>query len=334
MATNQELLQERADVAASILQTPGGGGSLPPEKTKEFFRILQNSTSLLSEVRMEPMNALTKNVPKIGFGAVNVLSVAPDATNTGDLPLMESAVRSAPSLSEIQLNAKPYMAIVKLGLQVLKNNVEKDQFENTLMEEMTKAVGNKIEVLGLASDTAIPAGGEARLAINKQDGWIKRITSNVVDNADAALSESLLTTLKLSVPRRFRQGQHKFWTEDGAAEHWRSILGSRATPGGDTWLTKGEIPPALGVPITVVQNMPVAAAVAGPPSHPERSTILFTDPKNLILGTFQEIEVHIEPVYREGSIYITVFWQNAFAVMHEQAAAKATNVLANPASLL
>ena len=333
MATNQELLQERADVAASILQTPGGGGSLPPQKTKEFFRILQNSTSLLSEVRMEPMNALTKNVPKIGFGAVNVLSVAPDATNTGDTPLLENAVRSAPSLSEISLTAKPYMAVVKLGMQVLKNNVEKDQFENTLMEEMTKAVGNKIEVLGLASDTALTSS-EPRYALNKQDGWLKRITSNVVDQADAALSESLLTTLKLSVPRRFRQGQHKFWTEDGAAEHWRSILGSRATPGGDTWLTKGEIPPALGVPITVVQNMPVAAAVAGPPSHPERSTILFTDPKNLILGTFQEIEVHIEPVYREGSIYITVYWQNAFAVMHEQAAAKATNVLANPASLL
>lgn len=332
MASNEQILQERADVAASILQTPGGGGILPPEKAAEFFRVLQNTTSLLGAVRMESMKSLTKSIPKINFSNVNVLSVAPDATNTDDLPLLASADRSAPTNSEITLNAKPYMAMVKLGMQTLMTNVAHDDFENVLMDEMLKAVANQIEVQALSSDTALSLGGP-RDALNKQDGWLKRISSNVIDNSDAALSSDLLKNLKLAVNRRFRQGAHKFWLEDGAGENWRSILGARATPGGDDWLIKGEIPPAHGVPLVVVPNMPVSPAVGGGSPRPARSTVLYTDPKNLILGMFQNIEVHIEIVYREGSLYITVMWQNAFAVMHEAAAAKATNVIANPASL-
>ena len=165
----------------------------------------------------EPMASKTKKLPKILF-ASRVVRADP-----GDGAALGSGQRIAPTTSEVTLNAKVIEVEGFLGYTALEDNVEGEMFEETYLRLLAEKVGVDLEEMALMSDVDIVDATLVAHGMAQQDGWLKRITSNVVDQADAALSESLLTTLKLSVPRRFRQGQHKFWAEDGAAEHWRGL---------------------------------------------------------------------------------------------------------------
>lgn len=185
------------------------------------------------------------------------------------------------------------------------------------MTLIAERVGVDLETLALASDT-LGAGAYAL-----QDGWIKRITSNVVNAASGDVSRAILEAALVSVPLRFRQaGRHAFYLEEYAGETWRKTIGDRATPLGDKAILEGTLPPAVGRPVIQVGNMPVTAGA------PNTAPGLFTDPRNLILGFWRNIKIESERVAREQATYIIVSFRSAFAVEHEAAAAKITNLKA------
>ncbi len=314
MSTTNKILKElnphqRADALLGLLS---GGGALPAEKVKEFIRIVQNATPLLQAVRVVPMNAPTVSIPKILFaGAV----MKPDP---GDGSALDSGDRVAPTTSEVTLVAKRYMAQVNVGYQLLEDNVEAEEMENTIMALLVEKCGIDMESFALAGDTA---SGNALFAV--QDGWLKRVTTNVVNASSAEVSRALFERLLTSVALRFRQaGKHAFYVEETAGEKWRSIIGDRATALGDKAILEGMIPPAAGRPVMQVGNMPVASNL---------SSILFTDPRNLILGIRKLIDVRTFDDSRNGVVTITVRTNVAVNVEHEAAAAKATNVEATAA---
>lgn len=300
---------QRADALLGLLS---GGGELPAEKVKEFLRIVQNATPLLKAARVVTMNAPTVSIPKILFaGAV----MKPDP---GDGNALSSGDRVAPTTSEVTLVAKRYMAQVNVGYQLLEDNVEAEEMEDTIMALLVERCGVDMETFALGGDTA---SLDALLAV--QDGWLKRVTTNVVNAGSAEVTRALFDRLLTSVALRFRQaGKHAFYVEETAGEKWRSIIGDRATALGDKAILEGMIPPAAGRPVQQVGNMPVASNL---------SQILFTDPRNLILGIRKKIDVRTFDDSRNGVVTITVRTQVAVNVEHEAAASKATNVEATAA---
>lgn len=302
--------KQRADALLGLLTS---GGLLPAEKAKEFFRIAQNATPLLKAARVVPMNAVISSVPKILFASAVVKA------DPGDGSALASGDRSAPTTSEVTLTAKRHMAQVNVGYQFLEDNVEAEEMENTIMTLLVERVGVDMEAIALAGDTL---SVDPVLAL--QDGWVKRITSHVVNAGSTDVNRALFEQLLRSVPLRFRQaGKHQFFVEENAGEKWRSIIGDRATALGDKAILEGMVPPAAGRPVQQVGNMPVAAG------SPSTAPILFTDPRNLILGLRKAIDVRTFDDSRNGVVTITVRFQMALAVEHEAAAAKATNVIAS-----
>lgn len=314
MGTTTEKLQkqtpqQRADAILGLLS---GGGLLPADKAREFIRLAQNATPLLQAARVVRMTSPTFALPKILFAG----RVTKAAATDGSAP--SSGDRSAPTTSEVTLVAKDYEAQVKIGYKFLRDNIEDDEVENTIMSTLIERIGVDLEEIGLAGDTG---SGDAALAL--QDGWVKRISTNVVNAGSAAVSRALFEQLHGSVALKFRQsGKHVFFVQEHAGEKWRAIIGDRATALGDKAILEGMIPPAAGRPVIQVGNMPVAS---GPPAT---APILFTDPKNLILGIWQDIDVRTFDDSREGAVTITARYSVAFNIEHEAAAAKATNVLA------
>ena len=61
--------------------------------------------------------------------------------------------RSAPSLGKITLTAKKAILGVRIPFDVLDLNIERDQFEQSLMEEIAKRVSLDLEELIVIGDT-------------------------------------------------------------------------------------------------------------------------------------------------------------------------------------
>lgn len=304
-----DMLGIRADVTSSGLST---GGALPTEAADRFIEIAQNATPLLAACRRVTMKSKDFRIPKIVMNG-RMLKAAPAEGAA-------SSTRVAPTTSEITLNSKPYQLSVKITDEMLEDNVERGKFESTLMGLIAEKVGVDTEEIALASDT-----GSLDTDLALQNGWLARITSNVVDAADANVSQEIFETAHSAVPMRFRRGKHVWYVQEHAGEAWRKVISGRQTTLGDAAILNGQIPPAVGGPVTQVGNMPVTPAGGG---RPAVSKILFTDPKNLILGFWREVRMEVERVARESSNYIIVTARMAFAVEHEAAASITDNVRA------
>jgi len=309
---------KRADATLSSLSS---GGLLPEEKANQFIKIVQNSTPLMQRVRVEPMKNPTKKLPKIIFAGRVVRADPGDATGLG------SGQRVAPTTSEISLVAKKVVAEVKIGYDALEDNVEGAEFENTLITLLFEKFGVDMEELALKSDTTEADSTLVAHGFAQQDGWLKRITSNVVDASDAAVSRALLEQMRASVPLKYRQaskGRHAYFLEEHAGDKWREIIGARATALGDMAVTGEALPRCGGAEVMQVSNLPVASG------SPDTSTGLYTDPKNLILGVYKGMTFKVKDMPEEGGIRIFVRTRVAFAVEQEDAACLITNLYAAP----
>lgn len=304
-----DMLGIRADITTGSLSS---GGALPTEAADRFIQIAQNATPILAACRRVTMPSKDFRIPKIVMNGRMLKAAPAEGAASGS--------RVAPTTSEVTLNAKPYQLSVKITDEMLEDNIERAKFEGTLMGLIAEKVGLDTEEIALASDTG---SGDPDLAL--QNGWLTRITSNVVDAADANVSQTVFEAGHRAVPMRFRRGKHLWFVQEHAGETWRSVMSARQTALGDAAILNGQIPPAVGRPVMQVGNMPVTAAT-GP--HPDVSKVLFTDPQNLILGFWREVRVEIERVARESANYIVVTTRMAFAVEHEAAASLIENVRA------
>lgn len=322
MTTPSETLRTITDPklrADFTLSTLSSGGELQPTAAKKFIQLAQNATPLLRECQVTQMLGKEHHIPRIVFANQILRASATDGSD------VSSGNRAAPTTTEVVLTAKDYHGEVQVTYKALQDNVEYEALENTLMSMIATRVGVDMEILALNSDTDITDTDQTNLGWAQQDGWIKLITSNVVSASNAYVSSGLMENARVAVPlkyRQLRQGQFKFYVEEHAANKWRETVAARPTPGGDTALTSENLPFCGGTPVIPVGNMPVASG------SPNTSKILFTDPKNLIVGIWTKLDIRTQdwPSQRKVRIFVTA--RLAFGVEQEFASAKITGVRA------
>ncbi len=321
MASNTDTLRsgEIAQRTDMVLSGLSSGGLIPEEKANQFIKIVQNSTPLMSACRIEPMRSHTKKLPKIIF-ADRVIRADP-----GDGTALGSGQRVAPTTSEVSLVAKKIVAQVKIGYDALEDNVEGDAFENTLLTLLFQRFGVDLEELALRSDTTIVDSTLVAHGFAQQDGWLTRISSHTVDASNAHITRALFEQARRSVPLKFRQasqGRHAFYVPEFAGDKWRDIVGERATMLGDAAMQSPDLPRCGGSQVVQVSNMPVTTGT------PDTSTVLYTDPRNLIMGIYKNMSFKVKDTPEEDGIRVYVRTRVAFAVEQENAAALIENVRA------
>lgn len=308
------LVGKRANADTGILSS---GGAMPVEVEKEFLRIAQNATPLLTTCRMVTMGAPTKKIPKLIFED-DVLRADP-----GEGVALASGVLAVPTASEVSLVSKKVMAEVDITDELFEDNVEGDSLEATIMEMLAERVGVNVEKMALMSDTAIVDPTLVANGMAQQNGWLKLVTSNTVAFSSADLTRAKMNALLVSIALKYRQkAKHQYFVEEYAGEVWRDIIGDRATAAGDAAVTGGEIPRCNGKTVQQVGNMPVTSG------SPNISSILLTDPKNLIIGWQRGVTLELERKASQCLTKVVVSMRLAFAVEHQAAAAKGTSVKA------
>lgn len=314
---NRELMQviEKADLALSDLTTDGG--YLDPEVAKKFVENLVDEPTLLNAVDVHILDRQKQTVPHIGFGSrISHPGTMGTASDSDD--------RVKPTTSEVTLDGVHVKAVVHIPYDVLFFNVEKGQFADHVQKLARAQIALDIEELMLNGKID---SGDSFLAL--LDGLFAQATTNISDAAGAALSRTIFKNIAMELPSRFRKQMSdlRFIVSPNTQLEWLDQLAARGTTLGDTALASGKPVPAYGSPLLpasgVLDGLTRTIASA---SVTDLTDILYTHPKNILVGIYKEIMMETDRDIDAG-IYKVVFRYYVDTKFGEEVGvAKGTNV--------
>ncbi len=314
--SNQELAK-RADLVIADLQA--NGGMLDAEQAKVFIDKVLEQPTLLRQIRQVRMNAPERKVNKIGFDS-RILRAARQGTtpyekdNGTNDRYLPAAERSKPTTSQIGLKTSEIMAEIRLPYETLEDNIEGESFESHVMRLIAERAAVDLEEWALWADTA---SGDTFLAL--QDGFLKRMTTHVVNNAAAGVSPELFEQGLLAMPQKYlRQTANlKHFVTVANTIRYRGKVAQRATGYGDSMLTQGGPIYAMGVPVEAAPMLAVQGS---------GNVGFLTHPQNLLFGIQRQIQVETDKDIRSREIVIVLTLRAALGIEEEDATVKYTNI--------
>lgn len=314
MATNQELIQ-RADLA--IADLTANGGILLPEQANAFLDIVLNEPTILKQVRQVRMNAPTRKINRIGFQS-RILRAAVQTGGAldagGNDRYVRAADRAKPTTQQIELNTKEVIAEIRLPYEALEDNIEGQSLESHIMRLIGERAAIDLEELALAGDSA---SGDAYLALH--DGYMKRITSHIVNNLNAGVNPDMFDAGLLALPQQYLRFMNKMkhWVTPATRIRYRANVAKRATGYGDAALQQDIALYAGGIPIEAAAMLSVVGT---------GNQGLMTIPDNLIFGIQREVRVETDKDIRSREYIIVLTARVALQIEDELATVKYTNI--------
>lgn len=312
--TNKDLIQ-RADLALADLTS--NGGMLLPEQANAFIDMVLDQPTLLKQIRQVRMNGPERKINRIGFSsrilraAVQVGGAKDDGDNDR---YVRAADRAKPTTAQITLNTKEVIAEVRLPYEALEDNIEGQSLESHIMRLIAERAAIDLEELALAGDTA---SGDAYLAL--MDGYLKRMTSNLVNNGAAGCNPALFVNGLLAMPQKYLRNlnQLKHFVSVANTIKYRQNVANRATGYGDSMLTTAGPIYAAGVG---VEAAPMLSVVGSGNSG------ILTYPQNLIFGIQRDVRVETDKDIRSREFIIVLTARIATQIEDEAATVKYSNI--------
>lgn len=298
---NEQELIQKADLLAADLRT--SGGMLNPEQSNRFIRKLIDAPTILRVARTVPMNSDTLILNKIGIGSRILRAATPNTR-------LAQGDRSKPETSKVTLVAKEVIAEVLLPYEAIEDNIEGEDFVQTVLDLVAEKASEDLEELVVLGDTA---NVDPYLAL--MDGLVKRVTVNTVNAASAPISATVCKNVLKALPvkyRRSRSALRWLYTPDDV-EDLISTIASRQTILGDQMLT-GEQPVRL------------AGIVSESVTHLPLHTGFLTNPKNLIVGIRRRFTLESERLISERQLKFVLTARVAFNIEELDAIVKVTNL--------
>lgn len=314
MTTSNERLL-RADIALSNLSS--NGGLLLPEQANQFIDFVVEQPTMIAQARQQRMNGPQMKINRMGFDA-RVMHAATQAGGAQDSGAndryLAAAKRSKPKTAQIQLDTKEYIAEVRIPYEVMEDNIEKGNFEEHVMRQLAERAALDFEEFALFSDTT---SGDADLAL--QDGWLKRIVSNVQDNASAGPSDAMVTQTLLTLPQRYLRNlpNMRLFMSIANKIKFQADRINRIGQLGDASAVANVDLYSQGVKIEPTATMAQDGVGAKG---------IFTYPQNLIFGIQRQITVETDKDIRSREYVIVVTARIALQVDDEVGAVKLLNI--------
>ncbi len=310
MASEAEMVR-KADLALGELTS--GGGLLNQMQADTFLRNLIDQPTILNDARAVPMNAPSMVIEKIGFGT-RILKPALQAggandSGSNDRHLLE-ADRSKPDLSKVTLNTTEIMAEVHIHDEILEDNIERGNMQDTILTLIAERAALDLEELIINGDTG---SGDTYLALF--DGVLKLTTSNVTDAVGAGISINVFNDMKKSLPTRYRRNLNtmRFYTSMDVESDYRVQVASRGTDLGDATLLGNAPLPVLGIPLAPVALMPEANG-------------FLVNPNNFIWGIQRQVRIERDRDIRARTWIIVLTLRVALEIEEETAVVKLINL--------
>lgn len=310
---NNRTMIEKAAMMLSDLST---GGLMNTTQFNTFYRKIIDTPTILREARMITMPIDSMKIEKIGFGQ-RVLKPGVEGVALAD------ADRSKPTTSTITLNAKEVIAEVNITYDTLENNIEGEGLRDTIMTLLAERVALDLEELVINGDTS-----SSDTYLKLIDGLRKQAVSHIYDHAGATISKDVFKKTYAKVPTKYvrNPAEYRFYTSYSNELEWKDSIVARQTALGDNMLTTAGVANAYGVPvkgIAMLQAYDLDGAGAGTDMG---SDVLFTHPKNILVGFSRNVRVEVDKDIRERKFIVVLTAKIDTLFEEEDAVAKAIKV--------
>lgn len=296
MTTSNENLQ-RADIA--LAQLASNGGLLDPEQANTFIDLVMDEPTLLKEIRQVRMAAPSMKINKIGL-AGRVLRAATQVGGAEDNGTngryLAKSKRTAPVTSQIQMDTKEVIAEVRIPYEVLEDNIEGDKLEEHILRLIAAQVSLDLEELLLFGDTS---NADEYLALF--DGFLKRSSLHIVDNANSGANDTMITNALLAMPQKYLRNlaaMRGYMSIANRIKFQQSRI-VRQTAMGDASVTNAPDVPLYSGGLIVRPVNTLATDNLG-----KRG--LVTDPRNLIFGIQRKITIETDKDIRSREYVIVL----------------------------
>lgn len=256
------------------------------------------------------MNSPKLEINKIGFGT-RILKAAP-ASGTA----LTAANRSEPTTSKVTLDTDEVIAEVHIPYDVLEDNIERGNLEDTIMFQIAERVALDLEELLILGDTT---SADTYLAL--KDGILKQATSHVVDFSGIPtqpINKAIWKAANKAMPNKYIRNRDalRHYVSPDVETEYVDTLADRATNLGDDKTQFWNPNRGFGVPIRSAALMP------------DDKTIM-TFPKNIIWGVQRKIMIESDRDIRSRVIIIVVTLRIDVKFEEEDSVVKVTGLHPN-----
>lgn len=259
---------KRLNQALKAITVPDMGSSiLTPQKAQQFIREVSEATPLLNAARRLDMNSHTREIDRVGF-AGRILQKAEEN--------VEASETNKPQTYTNTLESKELIAVVGITDNTLEDNIEREDFEDTLLALMGEQAGVDLEELFLNGDTASADG-----FLNTIDGWMKK-AANAISSTDydPTKIESMFDAMINATPKKYLRNpeQWAFNVTWDMLDDYRDVLRERGTALGDAAQTGAQQLYFKGFPVRYVPNL-------------QGGNAIFAPDQNLVYGMYRTIRI-------------------------------------------
>ena len=277
----------------------GAKALLNDEQFNTFMRAATINQSILSDASFRRMNAMNQVVSSTSVVG-RVLQNGYDSTGATEDQLTEATI----GFGKAELNSTKLKALTSILDDDKEDNIEKEQFEQTLLTMMGEAVGRDLEAVCVFGNDAYTSGSPAAKdpLFSTFDGWLEQGKSYQVksdgakgagtkdfdlDDGIDAMFDAMIG--KLPVPYRAAGLMNRlaFYVPWEVYDAYQNLLASRVDALGDANLTGR---PALTYKNIPVKYAPVLDAADGRTVFGNVPSIL-TIPEFVWYGVYKDLSV-------------------------------------------
>ncbi|WP_461369117.1 phage major capsid protein [Candidatus Darwinibacter acetoxidans] len=302
--SNDELLQKLDSALKNVGVDTLGQGILAPQKFDRFVRAMQIRTKILPEARFIRMESQITDIDRVGFvGRVITQAVAPNPPANSLSGAVEDTVGTETSVAPVfgtqVLRAVELRAMTGISDRALRRNIERGDFENTLVDLFGEAAGRDFEEFAILSD----ANNTADPLLSLMNGWATGAANRVygVQGANQAAEfdptdpESIFEALLDALPKQYLQNraEWRFYVPYEIENKYRDVLRQRGTALGDAAQIGHEGLKYKGIPIVEVPMLERANVVAGGAdfSGGVGRICMLQHPDNMVWGVFHQVSI-------------------------------------------
>jgi len=278
-----DTLTELTKAELFVQDFSSNSGYLTVEQFRQFIRIPILKGVLLKDVRVQEMMNPTMEIPKI-TAAPQILHGAASGY------ALTEAQRSKPIvLPKVQLSSNLLRGAVPVPDEVLEDNVEREQLNNTIRDLIGAGIARDLENLLLNGNTS-----SSNDLLNVTNGVFAQIATNQVYEGGVQLSKSVLRDTDLNLPDAFRgdTSAMRYLTTPKAAIWYRDSISNRIGEMGDKALAIGDKDPQSTYAMyngSVVQPVPLIPNNLG--SGTNWTYVLYGNPKVIIWGVQRNVKI-------------------------------------------
>ena len=274
----------------------GAKALLNEEQFAQFMRAATINQTILADASFRRMNSTSQVVSSTKVTG-RVLQNGYDSNGATEDQLTPATI----GFGKAELNATKLKALTSLLDDDKEDNIEREQFEQTLLSMMGEAVGVDLEAVCVFGNSAYTSGGSKDPLFSCFDGWLKGATAVKSDgakgsgSADFVLANTgvvgMFDAMLKKLPAAYRQANLMkdlvFYVPYEVYEAYRAFLIDRETGLGDSTLLNADELKYKGIP---VKYAPVLDAADGRTVYGKVPSIL-TVPEFLWYGVYKDLSV-------------------------------------------